>query len=276
MAKKATTVQTPGDSRETFVSIRKSFAEGGDIKEKLQTLYSLQLVDTELEKIYQLRGELPAEVTALEAKIAELNGKAANVAQEIMDNEKKVAELKQQYAQTQDMKAKYEAQMESGVENSRQFDSLQKEIENQNLLGQVALKRIGETEQAIEALKQDLDSIGQRIEVRNEDLVAKKEELSTIATSTAKQEEKLLESRKEYASLVDARTMSAYERIRKSVRNHIAIAAAYYVDDKRSEASCGGCYSKIPPQRLIDVQTGKKLIICEYCGRILVDAKSEN
>lgn len=275
MAKKATTVQTPGDSRETFVSIRKSFAESGDIKEKLQTLYDLQLIDTELDKIYQLRGELPAEVEALEAKIAELNGKAANVSQEIMDCEKKVAELKQQYAQNQDMKAKYEAQMESGVENSRQFDSLSKEIENQDLLGQVALKRVGETEDVIEGLKQDLEAIAQKIAVRTDDLAAKKEELDTIATSTAKQEEKLMARRQECADKIDARTMSAYERIRKSVRNHIAIAAAYYEPNKASEASCGGCYSKIPPQRLIDVQNGKKLIICEYCGRILVDAPKE-
>lgn len=269
MAKKLTTVQVPIDAHETFVSIRKSFSEG-DVTVKLKSLYDLQQIDSELDKIYQLRGELPAEVEALESKIAELNGKAANVAAAITDAEKRISEFKQQYAVCKDQAEKYQAQMDQGVTNSREYDSLSKEIENQDLLAQVALKKIGENEEFIEARKADLDSIDEKIDVRKQDLDAKHVELESIAASTAKQEEKLLARRKECADKVDARTMSAYERIRKSVRNHIAVATIY------NQNACGGCHSEIAPQRLIDIAAGKKLVICEYCGRILVSPEASD
>lgn len=269
MAKKATTVQTPIDAHETFVSIRKSFADGADVTLKLKSLYDLQQIDTELDKIYQLRGELPAEVEALENKVAELNGKAANLAENITACEKRIAEYKQQNTACQDQMAKYQAQMDAGVENSREYDSLSKEIENQDLLSQVALKKIGENEDAIAQYQQDIDALNAKIEVRRDDLKAKHEELEAIATSTAKQEEKLMARRSECADRIDARTMSAYERIRKSVRNHIAVAAVY------NGNACGGCHAEIAPQRLIDIESGKKLIICEYCGRILVRPEEE-
>lgn len=268
MAKKATTVQTPIDAHETFVSIRKSFADGADVTIKLKSLYDLQQIDTELDKIYQLRGELPAEVETLENKISELNGKAANVSESITECEKRIAEYRQQYAVCQDQMSKYQAQMDAGVENSREYDSLSKEIENQDLLSQVALKKIGENEEAIARYQQDIEAISEKIAVKKDDLQAKHEELEAIATSTAKQEEKLLAKRAECAEKIDARTMSAYERIRKSVRNHIAVAAVYNGD------ACGGCHAQIAPQRLIEIAGGKKLIICEYCGRILVNPET--
>lgn len=269
MAKKLTTVQVPIDAHETFVSIRKSFSEG-DVTLKLRSLYDLQQIDSELDKIYQLRGELPAEVETLENKIAELNGKAANLASQITDAEKRIAEYKQQYKISKDQAEKYQAQMDQGVTNSREYDSLSKEIENQDLLCQVAMKKIGENEEFIAARKADLDAIDEKIEVRKADLEAKHEELDSIAASTAKQEEKLLARRKACADKVDARTMNAYERIRKSVRNHIAVAAVY------NDHACGGCHSEIAPQRLIDIAAGKKLIICEYCGRILVSPNASD
>ena len=269
MAKRTTTVTTPIDAHETFVSIRKSFADGADVTLKLKSLYDLQQIDTELDKIYQLRGELPAEVEALENKIAELNGKAAKVSESITDCEKRIGEYKQQYKACQDQSAKYQAQMDKGVENSREYDSLSKEIENQDLLAQVALKRIGENGDAIAQYQEDLAAISEKIAIRREDLKAKHEELEAIAASTAKQEEKLMTKRKECADKIDARTMSAYERIRKSVRNHIAVAAVY------NGNACGGCHAAIAPQRLIDIAGAKKLIICEYCGRILVNPETE-
>lgn len=267
--KKVTKVQTPIDAHETFVSIRKSFAEGADVQDKLKSLYELQQIDSELDKIYQLRGELPAEVEALHAKISELSGKAATVSESITECEKKIAEFTQQYKACKDQAEKYQAQIDAGIENSREYDSLTKEIENQDLLAQVAQKRIGELQDAIEAKKGDLEAIGARIDVRKEDLEAKKQELETISVSTAKQEEKLLASRKESAEKIDARTMSAYERIRKSVRNHIAVATVY------NDNACGGCHAEIAPQKLIDISDGKKMIICEYCGRILVNPAVE-
>jgi len=264
MAKKVTNTQAPIDAHETFVSIRKSFSEG-DVAEKLQALCALQQVDSELDKIYQLRGELPAEVEALEAKISELCGKAAHISETITDSEKKIGEYKQQQKACQDMMAKYQAQMDEGVQNSREFDSLSKEIENQDLLAQIALKRIGENEALIEQKKQDLEAVKEKIEIRKEDLKAKNEELQMIAASTEKQEEKLMAKRAQNAEKIDARTMSAYERIRRSVHNHIAVASVY------NGNACGGCHSEIAPQRLIDIADGKRLIICEYCGRILVN-----
>lgn len=254
------------DEHETFVSIRKAFTESGEIQEKLKALYNLQQIDSELDGIYQLRGELPMEVEALENKIAELNGKASNVAQEITDCEKKIAELKQQEILCNDQIEKYKARLE-GVENSREYDSLSKEIENQDLLAQVARKRIGEAQEEIAARNEDLKAINEKIGIRKEDLVAKKQELEVISTSTEKQEEKLLARRAESAAAIDARTMSAYERIRKSVKNHIAVASVY------NGNACGGCHSAIAPQRLIDIKGGKKMVICEYCGRILVSSE---
>lgn len=263
MAKKLSNVNVPIDARETFVSIRKTFSEG-DVALKLRSLYNLQQIDTELDKIYQLRGELPVEVEALEGKIAELNGKAANVAEEITRAEKTIQELKQRYTYCKEKAEKYQAQLDGGVSNSREYDSLTKEIEDHDLWAQVAMKEIGKNQETIAACQQQIDEIDKKIEVRREDLKAKNEELEGIASSTAKQEEKLLARRKECADKVDARTMSAYERIRKSVRNHIAVAAVY------NGNACGGCHSAIAPQKLIDISAGKKLIICEYCGRILV------
>lgn len=267
--KKVTKVQAPIDAHETFVSIRKTFADGADVQAKLKSLYDLQQIDSELDKIYQLRGELPAEVESLQAKIAELSGKAAGIMEAITENEKKIAEYNLQKKVCEDQKAKYQAQIDGGIENSREYDSLTKEIENQDLLAQVASKRIGEAQELIENKKKDLDAIGERIAIRKDDLEAKKQELETISVSTAKQEEKLLAQRAVSAELIDARTMSAYERIRKSVRNHIAVASIYQGN------ACGGCHSEITPQRIIDVMEGKKMVICEYCGRILVNPAQE-
>ena len=265
MAKKATVVKpTPIDAHETFVSIRKSFAEGGEIREKLRALYGLQTIDTELDKIYQLRGELPEEVAALEDKIASLSGQAASVSDSIMDAEKKIAELRAQKQQNLDRAAKYQAQVDEGVGNSREFDSLSKEKAFEEMQAEVADKRIYENLAVIEELQARVEEIRETILARQEDLKAKKEELEVISASTAKDEEKLLAKRAGVAENIDARTMSAYERIRKSVKNHIAVAAIY-------QDSCGGCHTQITPQGLIDIAAGKKPIICEYCGRILVD-----
>ena len=267
MAKKITAVkEVPIDAHETFVSIRKTFAGGADVTEKLRSLYTLQQIDSELDKIYQLRGELPAEVAALENELAELGTKAENIKNAIAEGNKKIAELKVQQQQCDDQAAKYQSQIDAGVENNREYDSLCKEVENQRLLAQVAQKRAGEAEEYIAQKQVELEAVEARTLVRNDDLKAKHEELDTIAVSTAKQEEKLLSKRKECSENIDARAMSAYEHIRKSVHNHIAVAAVF-------NDACGGCHCAVAPQRLIDIDSGKKLVICEYCGRILVSDK---
>ena len=163
---------------------------------------------------------------------------------------------------------KYQKQLEE-ISNSREFDSINKEIENQGLLRQIAMKTINDTKTAIAEKKEDIESLKDYISVRNEDLKAKKEELANIVESTAKDEKRLMAVREECASKIDARTMSAYERIRASVHNHLAVVSVYNGD------SCGGCFNTITPQRLVEIASNKKLIICEHCGRIIVNPDFE-
>lgn len=262
-------VETPIDERETFVSLQKSFADGEvSVQEKLKTLYDLQEADNAIEKIVQLRGELPEEVaglegeiTAMTAKVAQLNALIEEYAKSIENNNETIVELDGQIA-------KYKSQIEN-IANSREYDSISKELENQDLLRQIAEKHIGETRVAIAEKRDAIVEIERRIEIRKIDLEAKKEELANIIESTSVEEGKLKAKRDALASKIDARTMSAYDRIRASVRNHLAVVPVYNGD------SCGGCFNTITPQRLIDVASGKKLIICEHCGRIIVNPAAE-
>ena len=269
MAKKTKKIETPIDQRETFVSIRKSFADSDiTVSEKLKTLYALQLADTAIDKILQLRGELPLEVETLENEISELEAKSAHIAEGIELLNKVIAENKHNISEVETTTEKYKAQLDN-IANSREFDSLNKEIENQGLLKLIAEKNINEAKEKILAKKRELEVIKEKLEIRNEDLKAKQEELSTIVEATAKEEAKLRAERDACAAKIDARTMSAYDRIRQSCHNHLAVVSVFNGD------SCGGCFNKIPPQRLIDIAANKKLIICEYCGRILVNEDFE-
>ena len=269
MAKKTKKIETPIDQRETFVSIQKSFADSDlSVAEKLKTLYALQQADTAIDKILQLRGELPVEVENLEAEIAELKAKADRIAQLIEEYTRSISENKLNITECDDQIEKYKAQLDK-VANSREYDSLNKEIENVSLLRQIAEKNISEIKERIFEKKNELEVVKEKISVRNEDLKAKKEELSTIVESTSKEEEALRANRNECAQKIDERTMSAYEHIRNSSSNHLAVVSVFNGD------SCGGCFNSIAPQRLIDIASNKKMIICEYCGRILVNPDFE-
>lgn len=262
-------VETPIDERETFVSLQKSFADSDvNVQEKLKVLYELQEADNEISKIIQLRGELPEEVEALETEIASLESKVESVNALIGEYENSIELNKQSIIEYDQQIAKYKEQIDN-IANSREYDSLNKEIENQDLLRQIAVKNIGETRQAIEEKKEYLEDIAHRIEVRNEDLAAKKEELAVIVESTSAQEEKLQAKRDSLAAKIDERTMSAYDRIRASVHNHLAVVPVFNGD------SCGGCFNTITPQRLIDIASGNKFVICEHCGRIIVNPDAE-
>ena len=153
--------------------------------------------------------------------------------------------------------------------NSREYDSLNKEIENQGLLKQIAEKNIIETKEMILGKKGEAEIVKEKISIRQDDLKAKKEELATIVEATSKEEAKLRAERDACAEKIDARTMSAYDRIRQSCNNHLAVVSVFNND------SCGGCFNTIAPQRLIDIASNKKMIICEYCGRILVNPDFE-
>ncbi len=269
MAKKTKKIETPIDQRETFVSIQKNFADSDlSVPEKLKTLYVLQQADTAIDKILQLRGELPVEVENLEAEIAELKAKSAHIAGQIEEYNKFIAENKFNITDCDAQMEKYKAQLEN-IANSREYDSLNKEIENQGLLRQIAEKHIGEAKERIFDKKNELEVIKEKISIRTDDLKAKKEELANIVESTAKDEEKLRANRDACAAKIDDRTMNAYDRIRQSFMNHLAVVSVFNGD------SCGGCFNTIAPQRLIDIAANRKLIICEHCGRILVNPDFE-
>ena len=269
MAKKTKNFETPIDQRETFVSIQKSFADSAlSVSEKLKTLYALQQADTEIDKILQLRGELPVEVENLENEIEELKAKAARIAEMIEEYNLFINENKHNITDCDAQMEKYKSQLDN-VSNSREYDSLSKEIENQSLLRQIAEKHIGEAKEKIFDKKNELEVVKEKISVRNDDLAAKKEELATIVESTSKEEEKLRANRDACAAKIDARTMSAYDRIRKSCNNHLAVVSVF------NGNACGGCFNTVSPQRLIDIAANRKMIICEYCGRILVNPDFE-
>lgn len=267
--KKIKKVETPIDQRETFVSLQKNFADSEiSVEEKLKTLYALQEADSAIDKIVQLRGELPSEVEALEGEVADLKARLAQGAAVIDAYNQTIAENKQNIIDCDLQIEKYQKQLDD-ISNSREYDSINKEIENQGLLRQIAQKTINDTRTAIMERKEEQESLKDYISVRSEDLKAKKEELATIVESTSKEEEALKAKREECAAKIDPRTMSAYDRIRASVHNHLAVVSVYNGD------SCGGCFNTITPQRLVEIASNKKLIICEHCGRIIVNPDFE-
>lgn len=268
-AKKIKKIETPIDERETFVSLQKSFADSDlSVEEKLKTLYELQEADNEMEKIFQLRGELPAEVSALEGEIAMFEARISGIEDKIAALNDSIEANKRDIVDIDADIDKYQKQLEN-IANSREFDSINKELENLSLLRKIAEKHIGEAKDTIEERKAEIENVKERIAIREEDLKAKRVELDAIVESTAKEEKVLQEKRDACAAKIDARTMSAYERIRSSVHNHLAVVPVYNGD------SCGGCFSRITPQRIVDIASGKKLVICEHCGRIIVNNGTE-
>ena len=257
-------VETPIDQRETFVSLSKSFSEGNlSVEEKLQILYALQQTDNEIEKIVSLCGALPQEVAAIEQEIDSLKSKVEHNREIIAGYEANIERFKQDIVDLDSDIVKYRDQL-GNITNSREFDSINKELENTGLQREVAQKKINDTRMAISEKKDAIDAITDRIAISEGDLAAKKEELAGIVESTAAEQEALQAKRKKFADKLDDRTLSAYDRIRGSVHNHLAVVSVY-------ENSCGGCFNAITPQKLVDIASGNKLVICEHCGRILVN-----
>ena len=197
MAKKIKKVETPIDQRETFVSIQKNFADSDlSVEEKLKTLYALQKADSAIDKILQLRGELPVEVENLETEIAEMKAKVSNINADIDSFNEAITEYKHNIVECDSAISKYKEQMNT-VTNSREFDSLSKEVENQELLKKIAQKNVSDTKENIIAKKNDLLDLKDELAIRNDDLKAKKEELANIVEATAKEEKKLRAERDE-------------------------------------------------------------------------------
>lgn len=267
--KKTKKVATPVDQRETFVSIQKNFADSDiSVEEKLKILYELQKADVAIDKIISRRGELPEEVKALEEEIAVLKAKISKLNELNAGLNLSISENKEKAVASEDAAEKYRAQLNQ-IQNSREYDSIEKEIENLDLEKQIANKFVGEAKMKIAENKAAIEEIEQKIDVRNEDLRIKKEELDNIAKTTAAEESTLKTKREALAEKIDERTMSAYERIRASVHNHLAVVSVF------NENACGGCFNTIIPQRLIDIASMKKLVICEHCGRIIVSPETD-
>lgn len=270
--KKKVNVPTPIDERETFVSLRKNFAENEQLaQEKLKTLYELQNTDIEIDKLLQLRGELPEEVSALESEVGALKTKKARM-EEMIDGYNQGIENDKKHIDELDKEIEEYRKKLENISNSREYDSVNKELENQGLLRAISEKNIREAREAIDSRRQDIERIDDRISIREADLEAKRSELSTITEATAPQEKELVARREAFISKLDERTISAYERIRKSTHNHLAVVSLFPKNDDGTYGdACGGCFHTITPQRLIDIASGKKLVICEHCGRIIVN-----
>ena len=264
------TIVTPIDERETFVSVAKSVndADGITMDEKLRTLYQIQIKDTAIDKIHLQRGELPLEVQDLEDEVAGLNTRIANAEADIELIEKKKADFKHAIEEAGMLIEKYTKQQDN-VKNNREYESLGKEIEYQSLEQQVCEKRIGECERDLQEKRDLIEATRARLAIFEANLEEKKKELETIIEETAAAEEKLQAEKAELQKKIDERMMVAYNRVRGAAKNHLAVVTI-------EREACGGCFNQIPPQRKLDIIQGKKIIVCEYCGRILVNPEYKN
>lgn len=233
------------------------------ISERLKLLYTLQQVDSEIDHIKILRGELPLEVQDLEDEVAGLETRIKKAEEEVKNLENEIAGKKNEIKEAEALIKKYEAQ-QMNVRNNREFDSLSKEIEYQTLEIELCNKKIKEFTGSIDEKKQSIEKAKQLLEERATDLKNKKEELDSIIAETQKEEEKLIAKSKDIELKIEPRLLTAYKRIRTNARNGLAVVTV-------QRGACGGCFNKIPPQRQLDIKTHKKIIVCEYCGRILVD-----
>ncbi len=233
------------------------------IEKKLIALYSLQEIDSEIDKIRIIRGELPLEVQDLEDQIVGLETRISNFKEESHALETQINDKKNTITEAQTLIKKYEEQ-QMNVRNNREYDSLSKEVEYQTLEIQLAEKRIKEYTVAIKLKEEEITKATGVLEELKKDLEAKTSELDTIVAETEKDEKRLEEQSLEQQAYIEERLLHAYKRIRKNARNGLAVV-------KVERDACGGCFNKIPPQRQLDIRIHKKIIVCEYCGRILVD-----
>ncbi len=248
-----------------MAEVKKQSAEVAEltIEEKLRALYKLQKINSEIDKIRTLRGELPLEVQDLEDDIAGLETRIEKLQEEIKNFDSAIASKKNDIVNSKSLIKKYEEQ-QNNVRNNREFDSLSKEIEYQTLEIELNEKRIKEFAVQSKEKAENIEDSRKTLDERKNDLQMKKSELEDITSDTQKEEENLLKKRQEYELIIEERLLTAYKKIRKNARNGLAVVSV-------ERDACGGCFNQIPPQRQLDIRSRKKIIVCEYCGRILVD-----
>lgn len=233
------------------------------VEERLQNLYELQLIDSQIDKIRTLRGELPLEVQDLEDEIAGLETRITKLKEEEKEIENNRVTKTQEIKESESSIAKYTEQQDN-VRNNREFDALSKEIEFQKLEIELSQKRIKEYTAELKIKQDIIDRSKENLKDKKANLASKKAELEEIVRDTQSDELDLSEKSKKIAENIDERLISAYNRIRENARNGLAVVTV-------DRDACGGCFNKIPPQRQMDIRLRKKIIVCEYCGRVLVD-----
>jgi predicted nucleic acid-binding Zn-ribbon protein len=233
------------------------------IEYKLRALYQLQKIDSKIDHLRTIRGELPMEVKDLEDEIAGLETRLEKFNEDLGGLKKLIAEKQAFMKDAHSLKTKYEQQL-MGVKNSREYDALSKEVEIQGLEIQIAEKKIREINLSIDQRNQELQSLSDELAGRKKDLDNKKAELNGIIAETELEEQELLTASENARKNIEERLLVAYTRIRKNSLNGLAVVTV-------QRDACGGCFNQIPPQRQMDIRTRKKIAVCEHCGRILVD-----
>ena len=233
------------------------------VEQKLKNLYQLQSLLSESDKLKALRGELPLEVEDLDAEIEGLTHRLEKYNNEIERHKADIETMNAQISEAQEAMKRYEQQQEN-VSNNREFDILTKEIEFQGLEIMLLEKKINEAQRCIESKQRDMNQCADTLRSRRDDLDVKKSELDEIISETKAEEEKIREKAKNLELCIEPRLLTSFKRIRKNSRNGLGIV---YVQ----RDACGGCFNKIPPQRQLDIRMRKKIIVCEYCGRIMID-----
>ena len=233
------------------------------VEQKLKGLYYLQLIDNKIYRIQNVRGELPMEVSDLEDEMAGLSTRIDNLKKENDGLKASIDENKASIKNSNTLIGKYETQ-QTNVKNNREYLALTKEVEMQKLEIMASEKKIKDFQGQIEYKKEQLEATKAQMEERKGDLSHKKDELANITKETQKEEDYLTEKRDAASAIIDERLRTAYNRVRLNVKNRLAVVTI-------DRDACAGCFSKIPPQRQLDIRQRKKIIVCENCGRIIVD-----
>lgn len=233
------------------------------VEDKLDSLYKLQSYLSEIDRIKILRGELPLEVADLDDEIAGLGTRINNFELEIKQLEEDTKLQKGKIETSKTKIEKYNKQLDN-VRNSKEFDHLSKEVEFETLEVALSEKRIREFGEQIADIKVQKDEANSILKDKSSDLEHKKKELDDIVSETKAKEEKIREKAKKTEATIEARLLTAFKRIRKNARNGLAVVPI-------QRGACGGCFNKIPPQKQMDIKLRKKIIVCEYCGRIMID-----
>ncbi len=237
------------------------------VADKLDALYQLQKIDSEIDRIRTIRGELPLEVQDLEDELSGLGTRIAKIQEEIKELETEIQDRKNATKDSELAISKYKEQ-QNNVRNNREFESLAKEIEFQELEIKLHDKKSKEAKFKLTSKKELLDEAKERLEFRQVDLNTKQSQLNEIVSETQKDEEKLIAQSEKAKKNIDERLLVAYDRLRENAKNGLAVVPV-------DRDACGGCFNKIPPQRQLDIQSKRKIIVCEHCGRVLVPTQEE-